>query len=414
MTEETPQNNSNNNADATKVTPPPATSATQGTDAMPTQDTPTQDTPKPAATTSSTPTQSSATTHSTSSSTQPVKNKPVKNKPQKAKRVRPPRAGGGGGRYKRWLWLLLVVVVIALLGWLAWCGWQRLDNRQQHTSQQLQALQQRQAANEQSAVSANQQLDDKLSTLQNQVLLHGQKISSFGQGGQSRWLLNEAKSLASLAQQRLLLTADLPATLKLLTASDATLSHMDDPRILTARKALAQDMAAVRAAQQVDTTALLLQLGAMRQQLQQLTLPEASDLSHDLTPVPSDNSHPSWWQRMLNRLPITIKRYKADLPLPLAPSQLAQARLSLSMDLQEAQLALLQGRSRVFVQALKQADSTLSQYFASTNATAKSLHAAFAKLQRVSINQALPQIGAGLEAIKALLRPADASHGQGG
>lgn len=389
MTEETPQNNSNNDARA------PATGAVDVT--------------QPVAAGPEDGVKSAATSPTDTAS---KKAKPKKVKPKKARRARPP--GTGGGNYKRWLWLLLVVIVIALLVWLAWCGWQRLDNRQQHTSQQLQVLQQRQAANEHTAASANQQLDNQLSTLQDQVLLHGQKIASFGKGGQSHWLLNEAKSLASLAQQRLLLTADLPATLKLLVASDATLSHIDDPRVITARKALAQDMAAVRAAQQIDTTALLLRLGALRQQLQQLTLPEASDMSHNLTPVPTDNSHLGWWQRMLNRLPITIRRYKADLPLPLAPSQLAQARLSLSMDLQEAQLALLQGRSKVYVEALKQADSTLSEYFAATNATAKSLHAEFSELQQISINQALPQIGAGLEAIKALLRPTDASHGKGG
>lgn len=317
---------------------------------------------------------------------------------------------------RAWLpWLLLLVLLIAAAsgGWLGWQALSASQQQQQQLAQQLTLLQSRQATLQQTLTNTEKQQSTQLASLQEQVLLHGQKLAQLGEGGTTLWLLNEAKTLASLAQQRLLLTADLPATAQLLAASDKVLARIDDASILPARRALAQDIQRVTAAQQLDTTALLLQLGALMTQLDDLTLPEASDQS-DAATESSDAADTGWWQQLLARLPISIRRADGALPLPLAPAQLAQARLSLAMDLQQAQLALLQGRAEVYAQALRQADATLTGYFAADNVAVKSLKAALAKLQAVHINQALPQIGAGLEAIKSLLHQAAQSPAQGG
>lgn len=320
-----------------------------------------------------------------------------------------PRLPASGKR--RWFGLLLLLLLIAL-ACTGWLGWRQLTAGQQAQAQRLAQWQSRQQAQEQALQQAAKAQAQQLASLQDQVLLHGQKLATLGEGGATLWLLNEAKSLASLAQQRLLLTADLPATQQLLKASDKVLAHIDDPRILPARRALAQDMQKLDAAQQLDTTAILLQLGALMNQLQELTLPEASDRSRD-TPADKQDTQAdaSWWQRLLARLPLAIQRADAPLPLPLAPAQLAQVRLSLAMNLQQAQLALLQGRAPVYAQALDQADATLATWFAATDTRVKSLRAALAQLKAIHINQALPQIGAGLDAIEALLHPATPAQG---
>lgn len=315
------------------------------------------------------------------------------------------RRGGGFG----WL-LLLLWIALACAGWL---GWRQLTAGQQTQAQALAQWQSHQQAQEQALRQDTKAQAQQLASLQDQVLLHGQKLATLGEGGATLWLLNEAKSLASLAQQRLLLTADLPAARQLLNASDQVLAHIDDPKVLPARRALAQDMQKLDAAQQLDTTAILLQLGALMNQSQQLTLPEASDKSRDLPTenTVADAAETGWWQRLLARLPLDIQRSDAPLPLPLAPAQLAQVRLSFAMNLQQAQLALLQGRAAIYAQALAQADATLATWFAATDTQVKGLRAALAQLQKVHINQALPQIGAGLEAIEALLHPATPAQG---
>ena len=328
-----------------------------------------------------------------------------------------PAAAAKPRRQGSWLGWLLLLLWVALAG-AGWFGWQKLTAAQQAQTQQLAQWQSHQQAQDQALRQGAEAQAQQLASLQDQVLLHGQKLAALGEGGATLWLLNEAKSLASLAQQRLLLTADLPAARQLLLASDQVLAHLDDPKVLPARRALAQDMQKLDAAQQLDTTAILLQLGALVNQLQELTLPEASDKSRDLPRGNTDTNtedtgaeDTGWWQRLLARLPIGIQRADAPLPLPLAPAQLAQVRLGLAMNLQQAQLALLQGRAAVYAQSLEQADATLATWFAATDTQVKSLRAALAQLKKVHINQALPQIGAGLEAIDALLHPATPAQG---
>lgn len=315
-------------------------------------------------------------------------------------------------RRRAWLfWLLLLLLVLAVA--VGWVGWRQLHMAQQQLAQTQAQSQTQQRSQQQALAATQQQTGAQLASLQDQVHLHSQKLAQMGEGGTTLWRLNEAKSLASLAQQRLLLTADLPAAQQLLAASDKVLAYIDDPSVLPARRALAQDMQKLAAAQQLDTTALLLQLGALIDQLRQLTLPQA----HDKNALPATDASAttaagsSWWQRLLARLPLSIQRSDAALPLPLAAAQLAQVRLSLGMDLQQAQLALLQGRAAVYTQALTQADAILSRYFSAQDANVKSLRAALARLKAVHINQALPQIGAGLEAIQALLHPAATAQG---
>jgi uroporphyrin-3 C-methyltransferase len=334
------------------------------------------------------------------------------------------KANAGSGRSSskafRVLWILLFLALLAIV-WVGWRGWQKIQTQQQQLRQALATLQEEQSSADrtgQNFTARLQSVTAEVSALQDQVLLHGKKLATLDKGGKTLWLLNEAKALASLAGQRLILTADLPATLKLLAASDRTLARVDDPDVLPARRALAQDMEKVRAARQVDTTALLLRLGALIDQLQQLVLPEMTAgqqpaLSFmpnsmnmpNLSSSPSQEATPaSWWQRLLARLPLSIHRYQGSLPLPLAPAQLSQVRLSLAMNLEQAQLALLQGRPDVYQEALQQAATTLDTWFSTEQPRVESLSAALADMGKVQVGQALPQIGAGLEAIKTLLQ----------
>lgn len=308
-------------------------------------------------------------------------------------------------------WLLVLLILGA--GWLAWQQWQELKSGLMEARQNLEQLQRLQSEDRQQLGDAGKAMQQNLTSLQEQVLLHGQKLATLDEGGSRLWYLHEARSLASLAQQRLLLTADLSATKKLLEASDAVLAHLDEPSILPARRALAGDIERVQAAQQIDTNAVLLRLGALVDLTQTLSLPEDSEQAGSFTSV-DDSESSSWWWGLLSRLPLSIRRSDDPLPLPLAPAQLAQVRLSLGMSLQEAQLAMLQGRPDVFRQALSQAENLLNSWFASGDPQVTSLLSALAELRKINVQQALPKIGAGFEAIDALLRPVPVTVPAGG
>ncbi len=306
------------------------------------------------------------------------------------------------GRKGLVLLVIVLVVILVAAGWFGWrYGRQWIADQQALTAQvtQLQNVQQ------QRSEASHQQLAELKQTLQGvreQVQLHRKKLSTLGKGGSILWRLHEAKSLASLAQQRLLLTADLSATYQLLKASDKVLAGIDEPRLIPARRALAQDMQKVQAAQQVDTTAILLQLGALMKQVQQVALaPSVADApEHSKT---DEVAETSWWRSLWSHLPIHLERTQGDLPLPLPASQLAQVRLALAVNLQQAQLALLQGRPAVYEQALLQGEQLVNTYLDASQPAVKAIKDQLNNLQHKAVRQAAPQIGAGLEAIKALL-----------
>lgn len=300
--------------------------------------------------------------------------------------------------------MLLILLALAAAGWFGWQFWQDNQQQQLQMEQQIAQLKSSQMAAGDANETRADSVGERLSFLEKQVLQQSEKLDQFDTAGQTFWMLNEAKSLASLASQRLLLTSDLTATLALLKTSDEALARIDDPKVLLARRGLAADMERVRSAQQLDVTGLLLRLGALIDGLQQITLPELTNqVEKPKTSKSKPAQHKPWWQRLVNKLPVSVQRYDADLPLPLKPTQLAQVRLALSMDFQEAQLALLQAKPKVYRQALKQAKNTLTGYFSVEDTRVKGLLDAISELEDTDVEQALPKIGSGLDAIKTLL-----------
>jgi len=89
-------------------------------------------------------------------------------------------------------------------------------------------------------------------------------------------------------------------------------------------------------------------------------------------------------------------------PLPLDAQQAALLRLSLDNSLQQAQLALLQARPQVYQAALDQADALIRNRFDASEARARHLLSSMNELRQQAVAQALPEIGAGLAAIRAL------------
>ena len=111
-----------------------------------------------------------------------------------------------------------------------------------------------------------------------------------------------------------------------------------------------------------------------------------------------------WWQDVLDRMPVTVRRHEGAVPLPLSGEQASLVRLTLDGSLQQAQLALMQGRAEAYGQAVENARSTLKQWFRDDDPRAAQMLATLKEMGGASVAQALPQIGNGLAAIEALKR----------
>jgi uroporphyrin-3 C-methyltransferase len=299
-----------------------------------------------------------------------------------------------------WLLIMLLLVVAVGGGWYGWQFAAQLADERSALMAELGRLtvaqqQQREQYDDQVALLA-----ERLNGIDRMFEERDRQLTAMQEGGMRRWLVGEAEALASLAGERLLLTADLKATRRLLEGADATLARISDPKVMAARRALATDIEAVRGAEQVDVPALVLRLAALQALVAELAvpaLPAAAPVAEDALPAEAD-----WWQRLLHSMPVHIQRDPIGAPLPLDAQQAALLRLSLDNSLQQAQLALLQARPQVYQAALDQADAVIRSRFDAGEARARHLLSSINELRQQAVEQALPEIGAGLAAIRAL------------
>ena len=213
------------------------------------------------------------------------------------------------------VWVVLVVlVVLAALGAGGWWGWQQFQQMQKEKAglagqiSELKAAMASQRSDVQGALSS---FEKKQAELAARMVKDRAVLADMQSGGQTLWLVNEARALASLASQRLLLTQDASAARRLLKAADETLARLDDPKVLPARQALAMDMEKLSGAGQVDVQGMVLRLGALRQIVAELAVPvEEAPPERDMPEV----SQP-WWQDVLDRLPVNAVSY-THLTLP--------------------------------------------------------------------------------------------------
>lgn len=293
---------------------------------------------------------------------------------------------------------ILLLIVISALAWFAWQQLTPLLDRYQGTVAQVAVLEQQQAEQknliEQRHAWVRQQLDD----VAVEFSQRDAQLKAMQDGGQRQWLLGEAEALASLAGERLLLTADIHASRRLLESADNTLARIADPATVPARRALAQDIEALRGAGQVDLVAVVLRLSALQELIADLAVP-ATALVLDEPEAPPEDA--SWWQRLLNSMPVRVTSLDAA-PLPLDVQQAALVRLALDNSVQQAQLALLQSRPVVYRQALQQLISLTEAHLPPSDPKARQLISSAGELESAAVEQALPEIGSGLAAIRAL------------
>lgn len=301
-------------------------------------------------------------------------------------------------------WLVLVILVLAaVIGAGAWWGWQeyqRLEADKADVVGQMERLRADMSAQRGDVQAALAGFEKKQAELAAQRIKDQAVLTDMKTGGQKLWLINEARALASLASQRLLLTQDALAARRLLEAADNVLARLDDPSVLPARQALALDMDKLSRANKVDVQGMVLQLGALRQTVAELAVPVEEAPPERDTP---DVSQP-WWKDVLDRMPVTVRHHEGRVPLPLSAEQASLVRLTLDGSLQQAQLALMQGRGQAYQQALTNAELTLKQWFRSDDPRASHMQEVLEEMGGRQVAYALPEIGAGLAAIEALKR----------
>ena len=216
-----------------------------------------------------------------------------------------------------------------------------------------------------------------------------------------QWRLAEAEHLLRMAMLQLSAMQDVKSAEMLVSEADLILQKQDDPGAYGTRQKLLEGLEALRSLPELDRTGLFLQLGALRGQSSQL---------RDLAPefvvgeATAESAEANRWQRWVDELTRYVRvdfDASADVKPLLAGQTLGQLRLALSLAIEQAQWAVLNGNAEVYRQALEQASTLLSDHFSEENGQARGLRERLEALSRREVAVNLPDLSPALQALQA-------------
>lgn len=334
----------------------------------------------------------------------------------------------------RVLLILFLLLMVGALGGGCYWLWLQLDAQLQRNAQLTSAgpveiapdpridvlqtdLQAIKSNSSSDAAALRKQVDElelQLRNTQLSVETHTRRINELGVASRSEWLLAEAEYLMRLANQRMPTERSTRNPLALLISADEILRDLDDPELLAVRKALADDITALRLAGQVDREGIFLELQSLEDAVSGLPilvgLEEVS--SPDASGVVEDESETGGWRdRLVENLSsiaaglkglVQINR-RAELVQPLLSArEEAVVRENLRIVLEQAQWALLREEQAIYRASLENAQKWLSEYF-QLNQQADTVLSRIEELRDENIVQKLPDISGSLSALHTLI-----------
>ncbi|MDX9685829.1 uroporphyrinogen-III C-methyltransferase [Pseudomonas protegens] len=315
--------------------------------------------------------------------------------------------------------LLLGAAGVAVGGWGIWQVRHLQANNQQQFSQ-LQALgdqaqslklSEQRLSERLEQLPAADELEDRrrlVAQLQGDQQRLNQRLETVLGASRKDWRLAEAEHLLRLASLRLSALQDISSAGALVQGADDILREQNDPGAFAAREQLAKSLAALRSTEQPDRTGLFLQLGALRDQVLELSAvaPEYKDRGESLLGLTADGDGASrwaqWWDQISRYFRIDFNADKNIRPL-LAGQGLTQVRLALSLALEQAQWAALNGQAAVYTQALTEARDVLTGNFNQDNPQSKIMLERLAELSKQPVTVVTPDLAKTLSTVQAYL-----------
>lgn len=315
--------------------------------------------------------------------------------------------------------LLLGIAGVGVAGWGVWqlrmlqAGHLQQRNEVQDIAEQTLAL----TRNDQQLTARlaqfppADQLEDSrrlVAQLQGDQQRLSQRLEGVLGASRKDWRLAEAEHLLRLASLRLSALQDINSARALVQGADEILREQDDPGAFAAREQLAKSLAALHSIEQPDRTGLFLQLAALREQVVQLNAlaPEYEDKGGSLLGLTSDKTEDSywsrWWEQISHYIRIDFSADKDIRPV-LAGQSLAQVRLALTLALEQAQWAALNGEPQIYAKAIEEARGVLLSNFNKDNPQSKVIAERLDALVDQPVSVMTPDLAQSLSAVQAYL-----------
>ena len=321
-----------------------------------------------------------------------------------------------------WIKILLILVLIGALGaagWLGWTQWQTqiesradisdsLQNEMTVLQGKLEKQQQlsRQAIQQQSQLIG--QLEDQLHSVKLRLNSQAERILQLGTASRGDWMLSEAAYLIRLANQRLQVERSVENPLAILENVDNIFVQLNDPELIPVRRALAEDIAALRMTARIDREGIFLELEAISEAVKQLSIIEPASQAKAADPVETENTQaPSLldsferFSQKLGQLIVVQKRQQPIEPL-LTGNEQSIIQDNIYLLLEQAQSALLKEEQVIYSASLEKTAALLARYF-QLNSQSQALIERLNLLGERPVIQGLPDISGSVAAVQAML-----------
>lgn len=266
-----------------------------------------------------------------------------------------------------------------------------LQQAQQTQKAELDAVIKQQAAQLADANRQQAELTKQLDEMQ-------QKVATISGTDAKTWLLAQADFLVKLAGRKLWSDQDVTTAAALLKSADASLGDMNDPSLITARRALTEDIASLATVSQVDYDGIILKVNQLSNQIDNLRLADNND---DDSPMDSDSGELSsslseWrinlqksWQNFMDSFITVRRRNETAVPL-LAPNQDVYLRENLRSRLLVAAQAVPRHQEETYKQALDNVSTWVRAYYDTDDATTTAFLEDVDKLSQQNITMNVP------------------------
>lgn len=225
-----------------------------------------------------------------------------------------------------------------------------------------------------------------------------EKVATISGTDAKTWLLSQADFLVKLAGRKLWSDQDVTTAAALLKSADASLADMNDPSLITARRAITEDIASLGAVSQVDYDGIILKVNQLSNQIDNLRLADNND---DDTPMDSDGTELSsslseWrinlqksWQNFMDSFLTVRRRDETAVPL-LAPNQDVYLRENIRSRLLVAAQAVPRHQEETYKQALDNVSTWVRAYYDTSDATTTAFLDDVDKLSQQNITMNVP------------------------
>ncbi|MEW6999060.1 uroporphyrinogen-III C-methyltransferase [Colwelliaceae bacterium BS250] len=227
----------------------------------------------------------------------------------------------------------------------------------------------------------------------------------------NNWQITEAEYLIRMAGRVLWLEKDVKTAIALITDADTRLRDLKDPRLLSIRQLIHQDIEQLKLLPTLESDEIILSFMGLAKQIEQLPLasvqlPEEAEIqeSNALSSDVNDwqaNLAKSWYK--FKEEFITIRRRTGNVEPLMEPQFQQNLYNNLDLKIQQAQWAVSQRDTQLYKASVTNIQQWLSVYFDMTSIKTQQFNARLSELKVIPVTVEYPQNLASQQALQKLL-----------